>query len=243
VVAEVQVSFTAGGPDPELAERANVVVIDHGDAHFSVYQHLMPGGALVREGDVVAQGQVIGQSGNTGYSTEPHLHFEVIDHRNRSQPVCFEGVKVPREPRRYTAHPPHHHTALPVRPSVLPADVFRDNGVILTSPVPARRLAQEVPLVVEGLALHKSMRAVVFLLPRDGGGTLRHAYGDVVEDGTFRVVMDLAGLEGPYGMAVALVSGTGRFSTRFSVPVVVRADPSAPPRPSAGVRTRCLAHY
>lgn len=53
----------------------NIIVISHGDQLFSVYAHNSKN--LVRRGDRVHQGQVIGQVGNTGRSTGPHLHFEI----------------------------------------------------------------------------------------------------------------------------------------------------------------------
>jgi len=56
----------------------NHISIRHADGSIAHYWHLIKNGALVNVGDTVNKGQVIGLSGNTGYSAFPHLHFEVI---------------------------------------------------------------------------------------------------------------------------------------------------------------------
>lgn len=54
-----------------------VYVVDHG--HFiGIYGHCMDGGARVVSNQRVTEGQILGLSGNTGASTGPHLHFEVL---------------------------------------------------------------------------------------------------------------------------------------------------------------------
>ena len=57
------------------SESSNVVVIDHGGQFATVYAH--QSGMNVRVGDAVVRGQIIGRVGSTGYSTGPHLHFEI----------------------------------------------------------------------------------------------------------------------------------------------------------------------
>jgi hypothetical protein len=57
----------------------NHVILDLGDERFALYAHLKPGSVSVQEGDDVQQGQVIGELGNSGSSTGPHLHFHVMD--------------------------------------------------------------------------------------------------------------------------------------------------------------------
>ena len=57
----------------------NYVVIDHGQSEFSLYAHFKPGSVRVRKGDQVKSGDVIGQLGSSGNSTEPHLHFQITD--------------------------------------------------------------------------------------------------------------------------------------------------------------------
>ena len=53
----------------------NTVEIDHGEGVFTRYAHLS--GYFVKENEMVRKGQIIGLSGNSGFSTGPHLHFEV----------------------------------------------------------------------------------------------------------------------------------------------------------------------
>jgi len=66
------------GTRAELKDRGNVILVAHKDGSIANYGHLKPGGALVKLGDQIKEGQVIGRSGNTGYSAGPHLHFEVF---------------------------------------------------------------------------------------------------------------------------------------------------------------------
>jgi len=57
----------------------NHIIQDLGDGHFAAYAHLRPGTLKVKVGDTVHAGDVIGRLGNTGNSSEPHLHFQVCD--------------------------------------------------------------------------------------------------------------------------------------------------------------------
>jgi len=55
----------------------NYVVLDHGNGEFSMFAHLKYQSVYVRKGDSVEQGDVLGLCGNSGNSTEPHLHYHV----------------------------------------------------------------------------------------------------------------------------------------------------------------------
>ena len=75
-VLYLQDGFTEGGADPSLLERANLVVVAHGDGTMASYGHLTPG-IPVSVGDAVGEGDVLGWSGATGFAGRPHLHFHV----------------------------------------------------------------------------------------------------------------------------------------------------------------------
>jgi murein DD-endopeptidase MepM/ murein hydrolase activator NlpD len=69
-------SYTRGGLLKSLMAKANVVTVLHDDGTFASYVHLSPQ-AAVKPGDRVEPGQLLGKSGNTGYTGAPHLHFSV----------------------------------------------------------------------------------------------------------------------------------------------------------------------
>jgi murein DD-endopeptidase MepM/ murein hydrolase activator NlpD len=76
VVVHVQDGFTAGGVDPDLLDRANLVVVGHSDGTLASYGHLSPG-IVVAVDDPVEAGDLLGYSGATGFAGRPHLHFHV----------------------------------------------------------------------------------------------------------------------------------------------------------------------
>jgi len=95
LVMDMARHFHGTGEDPRrYGPRANFVRILHEDGSMAVYAHLGYEGVIVRLGDRVERGQQIGVSGNTGYSTGPHLHFVVQVNRAMelvSVPFEFEG--------------------------------------------------------------------------------------------------------------------------------------------------------
>ena len=78
---------------PECANQANYIEIDHGDGSLGRYWHLEYDGVDVEVGDWVNRGEVLGRTGNTGFSTGPHLHLEVTDLYRMSVPVLFRELK------------------------------------------------------------------------------------------------------------------------------------------------------
>ncbi|RJS59266.1 hypothetical protein CJ483_03615 [Bacillus sp. PK3_68] len=67
--------------NPEPPE-GNCVIIEHKNNEYSMLAHLKQSSILVSEGDFVQQGEVIGVCGNSGNSSEPHLHFQVMNSIN-----------------------------------------------------------------------------------------------------------------------------------------------------------------
>lgn len=57
----------------------NQVVLDLGSGEFAFYAHLIPGETTVKVGERVLAGRPIGKVGNSGNSSEPHLHFQIMD--------------------------------------------------------------------------------------------------------------------------------------------------------------------
>ncbi|CAA9889635.1 Peptidase M23 [Candidatus Methylobacter favarea] len=77
IVMEVDNDFYKGGVNKAYSAEANNIIILHDDGSMAIYAHLELEKAQVYPGLTVAAGQLIGYSGNTGFSSGPHLHFAV----------------------------------------------------------------------------------------------------------------------------------------------------------------------
>ncbi|MEU9012112.1 peptidoglycan DD-metalloendopeptidase family protein [Streptomyces sp. NPDC048479] len=77
----------------------NHIVLDLGDGTYAMYAHLRRGSLTVRAGDTVRAGQEIARCGNSGNSTEPHVHFQLMDGPDldsaRGVPFRWRGIGVP----------------------------------------------------------------------------------------------------------------------------------------------------
>jgi hypothetical protein len=78
-------------PQPVTLEEAdgNYVILRLGKGRFAFYAHLTPDSVTVRRGDRVERGDVIGTLGNSGSSTGPHLHFQLMD---RPSALASDGL-------------------------------------------------------------------------------------------------------------------------------------------------------
>ncbi|WP_329385576.1 M23 family metallopeptidase [Streptomyces sp. NBC_01716] len=84
----------------------NHVVLDLGDGTYALYAHLKRGSVTVAAGDTVRAGQRIAACGNTGNSTEAHVHFQLMDGLDldtaRGIPFTWRGVGVPANGESFT---------------------------------------------------------------------------------------------------------------------------------------------
>ena len=94
IVADTEAGFSVGRADRALAERANYVRVLHEDGTIGLYLHLRRGGVSVTPGQRVEAGSLLGFSGNTGYSSGPHLHFAVLRVERAGDRLGYESVPV-----------------------------------------------------------------------------------------------------------------------------------------------------
>lgn len=79
IVIATKKDSDVGGLKDEYLSQGNHIIISHNDGSTAMYWHLQKDGVVVNVGDTVTKGQLIGYSGNTGYTAFPHLHFQVQD--------------------------------------------------------------------------------------------------------------------------------------------------------------------
>lgn len=112
VVAHAAAQGAGTTPDYLDYKRTNFVLVLHDDGTLGEYMHLAPSGIEVKPGQRVERGQPLGLSGNTGFSSTPHLHFQVMTAAedgasSRSFPfvlaVAPGRVEEPVQGRRYAA--------------------------------------------------------------------------------------------------------------------------------------------
>jgi murein DD-endopeptidase MepM/ murein hydrolase activator NlpD len=98
-VVDMKYDSNVSGPTREFEKYANFIIIEHSDETLATYAHLEQNGIIVKVGEQVKRGQLIGYSGKTGFVNGAHLHFIVykaVDGITReSFPIKFisqEGI-------------------------------------------------------------------------------------------------------------------------------------------------------
>jgi murein DD-endopeptidase MepM/ murein hydrolase activator NlpD len=94
VVINVRHDAFRGGASSAMMDQANMVAVLHDDGTIALYAHLHWDSIQVHIGQQVSRGQYLANSGSTGFSTGPHLHFVVIKNAgftSVSVPIAFSG--------------------------------------------------------------------------------------------------------------------------------------------------------
>jgi|GEM_PF-2008291 len=214
IVVGVRLSSDVGLGLNESEEPENFVALDHGNGLKSVYSHLRHDGVAVSIGDYVAVGQVIGYSGNTGYSTSPHLHYEVRDVINRSVPSGFiesdrpDGVALlGDEITSQNEFVPESIEGLV--PSTMARDAFVANGIELQNNVlPGFLIETDIDYDIRGRVLTDDSRVCAALVDPVSFATVFCELHPVDDDGAFTIPIRFTSDQiGPYWFGI--ISGNG----------------------------------
>lgn len=163
-----------GCDDPSCVDDGNYVVIDHGDGTYSEYHHLQRFGALVKPGEQVCSGEVVGLCGNTGYTTGPHLHFGITDISHRTVPARLprEGgndYPFPIPEKEYVSSNEPDAPCRETDYSSLPTDAFAHQGVTLDRRIPLVVDRGETETRLTGTYYGDHAQIAVHRKPVDGG--------------------------------------------------------------------------
>ncbi|NLK86505.1 MAG: M23 family metallopeptidase [Clostridiaceae bacterium] len=90
-------TYGNGSTDSSVKDiRGNFIVIRHTDKEYSFIAHLLPGSITVKKGQQVKRGERIARCGNSGNTSEPHIHFHIQDGKgiftSAGLPVVFDGI-------------------------------------------------------------------------------------------------------------------------------------------------------
>ncbi len=96
-IVRIKSNSNKNGIGRAFSKYANYINIEHDDGTIAMYYHLKKDGVAVKVGERVKRGQLIGYSGNTGYSSGPHLHFGVFKastaKRTQTLAIKFTSLK------------------------------------------------------------------------------------------------------------------------------------------------------
>ncbi|MBI2996354.1 MAG: peptidoglycan DD-metalloendopeptidase family protein [Candidatus Melainabacteria bacterium] len=96
IVTFVKEGSNEGGADQSFLGKANFIWVLQPDYSIARYVHLKQDGAIVNVGDKVKVGDVLGYSGNTGFTSGPHLHVQVVVPKGfngeEKIPIRFKGI-------------------------------------------------------------------------------------------------------------------------------------------------------
>ena len=240
-VVRVKQDSQKGGNDPVYIDQGNSVIIDHGNGLFTQYLHLQYQSAQVKEGDLVSGGQIIAMSGNTGYSSTPHLHFQVQDATGQSLPCAFldvPGTGVPELFRRYESQNDGTGVSPYAGESEMPKDAFRGNDIeILRTNLPAHALKIGTHYTLNGRVTANPLprQVVLYLMPARGGKPIVSTFARVDQSGGFTFALDLHSLpdrtknwsnsheqSNMFSLALTAVRRDGSYWSDYSVPVTAR---------------------
>ena len=113
-----------GGTDPLFKDlRGNYIVIRHTDDEYSCLAHLKPGSIEVRVGQHVKRKQRIALCGNSGNTSEPHLHFQIQNGRS-----FFSSAGLPIHTENIQATPQIGYSSYDPRPIPIPNEGFISRG-------------------------------------------------------------------------------------------------------------------
>lgn len=97
IVVKIKENSNKGGAGKQFSSFGNYITLEHDDATFATYYHLKQNGVMPYVGQKIKRGDLIAYSGNTGYSSGPHLHLSVFKASSASRtntiPIKFVSQK------------------------------------------------------------------------------------------------------------------------------------------------------
>lgn len=236
-VVRIKQDGEAGGPSHEYFSQGNTIILDHGDGYYTQYLHLAKNSARVHEGDLVRGGEIIALSGNTGFSSMPHLHFQVQDATGRSLPAVFQDVPggIPKNDTYVTSANDGRGVSNYAGESWLPGNIFETNSVtLLTRNLPGHLFRRGHNYTVRGrITGRPAKQAVIYFMAATGGKPLHAVYAPVDQNGFFKAEFSPKTLfeenwspnrsqSNMFSLAMAPVEDDGSFWSDISIPVCIR---------------------
>lgn len=215
VVVDLRNSIRESADNSEdSSESENFVAIDHGGGLKSLYAHLDFQGVAVKVGQIVSTGQVIGYSGNTGFSTAPHLHYEMRDALDQSVSTGFfesfraDGIALVGD-EMTSRNVITAASGDGFRFSTMPRNAFAMNDVeLLDDTLPAFLFETETVYEFRGRALDGQRRVCAALVDPESFETISCELTPVDEEGEFTISLWIpTDLVGPWWFGV--IAGDG----------------------------------